>query len=120
MTRPRRWFALIPAVLLAPALWAEDKPASPWAVDRSLTVSPQAAPVPALRYRLLPLSSELKEGNAVPIYLRLDHAQTDAARKYLTEAPTAWNQMPVDQVPLDEARKFLRDRRYMLQQFDLG
>src|SRR4051794_25236775 len=120
MIRPRRWSALIPAVLLATALWAEDKPAAPWAVDRSLTVSPQAAPVPAVKYRLLPLSSELKEGNAVPIYLRLAHGQNDAARKYWTETPKRWNLLPVDQVPLDEARKFLRGHHYVLRQFEFG
>jgi hypothetical protein len=120
MIRLRHWSALVCAVLLAPALRAEDKPASPWAVDRTLTVSPQAAPVPALKYRLLPLSSELNEGNAAPIYLRLVHSQPDAARKYWEETPKSWNRMPVDKVPLDEARKFLRDHRYMLRQLELG
>jgi hypothetical protein len=126
MTRLRPWSALIVIVLLAPALLAEDKPAppvkppSPWAIDRSLTVSPQNAPVPALKYRLLPLTWDLKEGNAVPIYLRLVHEQNDAARKYWSETPKPWNAMPVDKVPLEEARKFLQERRYMLRQLELG
>jgi hypothetical protein len=111
---------LVLAVLLTPALRAEDKPASPWVVDRSLSVSPQGAPVPALQYRLLPLSSELKEGNAVPIYLRLAHEQDDAARQYLTQTPRAWNLLPVDRVPLDEAHTFLQRHRYMLRQLELG
>jgi hypothetical protein len=120
MLRLCRWSVVAFAVLLAPALRAEDKPASPWAVDRTLTVSPQGAPVPAFSYRLLPLSSELKEGNAVPVYLRLVHPQPDAARKAWEETPRSWNQMPVDKVPLDEARKFLADHRYMLRQLELG
>jgi hypothetical protein len=120
MIRLRRWSVLVVAVLLTPALRAEDKPASPWAVDRSLSVTPQTAPVPAFKYRLLPLSTDLKEGNAVPIYLRLAYEQDDAARKYWTEAPRAWNLMPVDKVPFDEARKFLQDHRYMLRQLELG
>jgi hypothetical protein len=99
---------------------AQEKPSSPWVIDRALSVSPQAAPVPALQYRLLPLSSELKEGNAVPIYLRLAHEQSDAARKYWTETPKSWNSMPLNKVPLDEARKFLQQHRYMLHQLELG
>jgi hypothetical protein len=106
--------------MLAPALQAQDKPTSPWAIDRSLSVSPQSAPELALKYRLLPLISELKEGNAVPIYLRLVHEQDDATRQYWTETPKPWNGMPVDRIPLDEARKFLQDHRRLLQQFDLG
>jgi hypothetical protein len=120
MIRLRFWCALTLAVLSAPALLAQDKPASPWVIDRSLTVSPQGAPVPALKYRLLPLSSELHEGNAVPIYLRLAHEQGDASRKYWTETPKKWNEMPLDKVPLDEARKFLEGQRYMLRQLELG
>src|SRR5260370_10880727 len=120
MFRLRQCYVLILMLLVAPAAGAQDKPAAPWVVDRSLTVSPQGAPVPALKYRLLPLSAELKEGNAVPIYLRLTHEQSDAARKYWTETPKPWNALPVDQVPLDEARKFLQGRRNFLRQFELG
>lgn len=120
MLRLRRWSALVLVVLLVPPLRAEDKPPPPWAVDRSLTVSPQKAPVPALRYRLLPLSTDLKPGNAVPIYLRLALSQSDQARKHWEEAPQKWNALPVDQVPLDEAREFLHDHRYMLRQLELG
>jgi hypothetical protein len=120
MIRLRHWSVLIFAVMLTPALRAQDKPPSPWAIDRSLNVSPSSGPVPALKYRLLPLSSELKEGNAVPIYLRLVHEQNDAARKYWTETPKPWNLMPMDKVPLDEARKFLQHHHYMLRQLELG
>jgi hypothetical protein len=89
-------------------------------VDRALSVSPQKAPVPALEYRLLPLDSELKGGDAAPIYLRLVHSQPDAAQKEWGDVPKQWNQMPVNKLPLDEARKFLRDHRYMLRQLELG
>ncbi|MFI5459754.1 MAG: hypothetical protein ACHRXM_30380 [Isosphaerales bacterium] len=120
MIRLRQWSALLLPAMLAPGLRAQDKPTSPWAIDRSLIVSPQSAPVPALLYRLLPLNSDLKEGNAVPIYLRLVHEQNDAARKYWTETPKPWNGMPVDRIPLDLAHKFLQDHRRFLRQFDLG
>jgi hypothetical protein len=120
MMRLRPLCALVLPLLLAPPIRAQDKPPSSWAIDRSLSVSPQSAPVPALKYRLLPLNSELKEGNAVPIYLRVVHEQNDAARKYWTETPKPWNELPVDKIPLVEARKFLEDHRRFLRQFDLG
>jgi hypothetical protein len=126
MIRLRQCSVLIFAILVAPTLRAQDKPAapdkpaSPWVIDRALTVSPRSAPVPALKYRVLPLTWDLKDGNAVPIYLRLTHEQNDAARKYLTEPPKEWNLMPVDKVPLDEAHKFLQKHRYMLRQLELG
>ena len=120
MIRLRQLCALLLPLMLAPAVRAQDKPTSPWAIDRSMSVSPQDAPVPALKHRLLPLNSELKEGNAVPIYLRLVHEQNDAARKYWTDAPKPWNAMPVDRIPLDESRRFLQDHRRLLRQFDLG
>jgi len=59
MIRLRLWSALIVTVVTATALRAGAEAASPWVVDRSLTVAPQSAPVPALKYRLLPLSSTL-------------------------------------------------------------
>src|SRR5205809_1071475 len=43
MIRLRRRYALIIMALLAAAARAQDKPASPWAVDRALTAPPQAA-----------------------------------------------------------------------------
>jgi hypothetical protein len=122
MIRPRRWSVLVVAFLLALTLRAEEKPAppSPWAIDRALTVSPQGAPEPALRYRLLPIVPELKEGNAAPIYLRLIHEQNDAAKKYLFETPVPWNKLPVEKIPLDEARKFLQGMNRFLTQFEFG
>jgi hypothetical protein len=116
----RRWSALVVAFVLAIPVVAQEKTPSLWAVDRALTVAPQGAPVPALVYRLLPPSWDLKEGNAAPIYLRLAHAQSDEARNYYTETPKPWNQLPVDKVPVDEARKFLEGRRYLLRQLELG
>jgi hypothetical protein len=134
MTRLRRWsvIALLGSLTLAlypfggpprspAAAKKEEKPAAKkWLLDRSLTVSPQREPVPALKYRLFPLSSELKEGNAVPIYLRLVHEQKDAARRYWTETPARWNALPLEKVPLREARAFLQKHRRFLRQLELG
>jgi hypothetical protein len=105
-------------------VWA-DEPAKKlaqkkWLIDRTLTISPRAEPRPALKYRLMPSSWERKPGNAVPIYLRLVHEQSDARRQLWREMPAKWNQMPLDRMPLSEARKFLEGRRYMLRQLELG
>ena len=83
-------------------------------MPRILTPSTHSEETLAIAHDLLPPSWELKEGNAVPIYLRLVHEQNDAAQKYLTETPMPWNSVPVDKVPLAEARKFLQDRGYFL------
>ena len=120
MSHLRLGSALIVAAILTPALGAQDKPSSPWVIDRTLSVTPQSAPAPALKYRLLPLSSELNEGNAVPIYLRLTHEQNDALRKHWTETPKRWNVLAIDKMPVEEARKFLQEHHYMLRQLELG
>jgi hypothetical protein len=99
---------------------AASGPASSWSVDESLTISPQAAPTPAFKYRLLPDSWELKDGNAVPIYLRLTHEQSDAARRHFVETPKQWNALPLDKIPLAEAKAFLHEHQYMLRQLELG
>jgi hypothetical protein len=126
MNRPRRCFALL--LLLAAAVSSPaadqkptgEKPAEQWLIDRALTLSPQGEPRPALKYRLLPTTMERRPGNAVPIYLRLVHEQNDATRRLWVDVPTKWNKLPLDRLPLEEARKFLAQRSYMLRQLDLG
>lgn len=97
-----------------------QSPAEKWSVDRAVTISPMDAPAPAFKYRLFPLEWERKDGNAVPIFLRLAHEQSDAARKTWTEAPLPWNQVPIEQIPLAQAREFLRRFQHFFRQFDLG
>jgi hypothetical protein len=126
MTHLRQYSVLVVILALTSVLRADDKPpaadkpASPWAIDQSVSIAPQAAPMPALKYRLLPGSWELKDGNAVPIYLRLTHEQSDASRKYFTETPKQWNALPLDKIPTEEARKFLQDHHYLLRQLEVG
>src|SRR5262245_2746576 len=131
MNRLRRWCALLflAALLFSPAPGqsppakeqkGEDKQGEKWLVDRALTVSPAAAPVPALKYRLFPSTAELKEGNAAPMYLRLFHERNDAWLKELKEKPRAWNKLPADKLPMDEVKKFLEGHKYNFKQLDLG
>jgi hypothetical protein len=98
-----------------------DKPdEKKWVNDRSLNLTPRPVPVPALKYRLFPAASDLKEGNAVPIYLRLAHEQSDATRRLWREKPTEWMKMPLDKIPVAEARKLFESFSYNLRQLDLG
>jgi hypothetical protein len=130
MTRSRRWSvlagltAMLAIVVLGakpPAARSADKPAEQiWLRDLSLTVSPAPAPVPALKYLLFPSIVERKDGNAVPIYLRLAHERTDAGRNQLSENPSKWNKLPLDQIPMKEAQAFVDSYKRMYRQFDLG
>jgi hypothetical protein len=144
MIRLRRWSApsgFIFLTAIALCCWHNPKLAAQnagdksdkdkWLVDRALTLTPRSVPVPALAYRLLPLASELKEGNAVPIYLRLAHEQNDENQRLRREKPAEWNQLPLDQLPVQEVRNFLKSGRekggvrgpvteYVMKQLDLG
>ena len=102
MTWLRRWSA--PSFLVIVSLTgfvaandAKPQPEEKWLIDRTLTLSPQPEPRPALEYRLFPLASDRKDGNAVPIYLRLNFEQNDAARRDWSETPQKWNEAPIDE-----------------------
>src|SRR5258708_4203358 len=91
-----------------------------WQLDRALTLTPRSEPVPVLRYQLFPLASELKEGNAVPIYLRLVHERNDETKREWKEKAAEWNKLPLDQLPVQEARKFFEKYAYMMRQLEFG
>jgi hypothetical protein len=92
-----------------------------WGVDRSLNLTPRAAPVPALKYPLFPIASELRDGNAVPIYLRLVHEQKDETQRLWKDKPGEWNKLPIAQLPVEEIRKFLDNHASrQLKQLELG
>jgi hypothetical protein len=132
MNRLRRWSALTGLILLVgllPTLHGqappaekkgEEKPAEKWHLDRTLAVSPAAAPIPNLKYRLYPLSTERKDGNAVPIYLRFAHERIDARKKELREKPEEWNKLPLEKLPLAEVKQFLDSYKYNFRQLEFG
>lgn len=125
MFRLRRWYvlaALVPLFgLYSHVLGDEPKAAEEkWLIDRALTVTPRAAPVPAFKYRLFPLWIERKDGNAAPIYLRFAHERNDSMKKELQERPDQWNALAVDKIPLVEAQEFLGKWRYNLRQMEIG
>src|SRR5262249_28008819 len=77
---------------------------------KELALSPAAAPVPALKYRLLPSAAELNPGEPAPIYLRI-HGYEDSSLephwKQIGEKSSKWLELPLDQFPVDEVRQFV-------------
>jgi hypothetical protein len=72
-----------------------------------LSVTPAEEPRPALRFRLLPISSELNPGNAAPIYLRLQNDLPEGSWKQISEKHDEWGEVPLEKLPVSEARKFV-------------
>jgi hypothetical protein len=120
---------MLAAVLIPPGwLAAQDArrtdagPPEP-PTPKELALSPAAAPVPALKYRLLPSSAELNPGDAAPIYLRL-HGKEDAPMQPLWqqigEKVPKWLDLPLDQFPAAEAGGFVEVWRRRLTQLEFG
>ncbi len=92
----------------------------PWHFERKLLLSPRPVQPPVLHYRLYPLSSERKPGNAAPIYLRFAQERTEQMKRELADNCHRWLEMPLDDLPRKEVRQFLDKHRYTLNQMDLA
>ena len=95
-------------------------PAMLLAQPKELSLSPAEQPSPALHYRLLPISSELNPGDAAPMYLRLRHELADTAWKQIEEKNEAWNSLPLEKLPIPEARKFVDQWRGTIKLLRIG
>lgn len=85
----------------------------------SYTISGASPPVPALKYRLLPDLDEQTPGNAAPVYLNgalLLRGYSDAE----TDQVDKWTSLPLEQFPVEEARKLLEKYSGALAQFDIA
>ena len=78
-----------------------------------MTVTPAAAPVPSLRYRLVSRDVDLKPGNSVPYYYRamlnLERATENIRKKYSEEEINLWEtpggeSTPIRDLPLEKLR----------------
>jgi hypothetical protein len=91
---------------------------------RLLVVTPAVAPVPALKYRLLPSAADLKPGDAAPIYLRIrnfdGNKPLEEAWNQISENSAKWKNAPLDQFPTAEARKFVDLWSRQLKQIEFG
>lgn len=94
--------AIRPLILLA--LLADPKPPEPEV--KTLRVSPAALPSPLLKYRLLPLESELQPGDAAPMYLRINGELGPLADE-LRKKPQEWYAMPADKLPVNDVRNLV-------------
>ena len=87
---------------------------------KELNLTPRAAPMPALQYRLLPLDPERTPGDAAPIYLRLVGEKTREELDELAKKSMAWLELPLDQMPTAEARKFVDGWGTQIEQLTYG
>ncbi len=87
---------------------------------KAMVVSPAAAPVPALKYRLVPSSADLNPGDAAPIYLRIRHEMQEEAWRQISEKPPKWLELPLKDFPTAEARQFVDIWKNRFKQIDFG
>jgi hypothetical protein len=129
----RDLFALALALVGSSPAWAQQsvRPQGVPAVEKfepkSLTLSPAPEPVPALKYRFLPSSAELTAGDAAPVYLRIRHEQSDEAMNQIKDKTIrsdgkgdGWLEIPLKELPVVEARKFVTGWEGKLRQIRFG
>jgi hypothetical protein len=93
------------AALLTLAPWCHAQ--EPTETVIRLTVTPAAAPKPALRYQLLPEMSELSPGNAIQGYLKCFMEQNNFFHhKESVEKREQWLELPLKDLPLKEMHQF--------------
>ncbi len=108
---------------LLPLARAQDKkdstaPKPPDPVTFLVTPAPE--PVPALKYRLVPIHADLNPGDAAPIYLRIRHEVQSDNIKAIGTNEGDWINRPLDKFPKEEARKFVEGWAGKLRQIEFG
>ncbi len=88
------------------------QPAAPTVEARTLTLAQAAAPVPALKYELLPRLRERVAGNAALDYhrayiLRPSWPRDPKDAQKLDESLAAWEESTIDKLPVAEVKKYL-------------
>ncbi|MCI0699549.1 MAG: hypothetical protein L0241_00490 [Planctomycetia bacterium] len=104
---------------------AGKDPPAPTSDFRALTVAPAHAAIPALKYELLPRPCDRKPGNAALGYHRAYMLRPtwpgdpkEAAK--LNEILIAWEETPVDKLPLVEVKKYLASHAQSFRALDAG
>jgi thiol-disulfide isomerase/thioredoxin len=90
------------------------------APDKEFVVFPAPAPVPALRFTLLPSDPERTPGDAAPIYLRLRAEGGDAGLRDGSLKALEWLRRPLRDFPASEARAFLERWTDQLKEIEHG
>lgn len=86
----------------------------------TLNVHPAPAPVPALRYRLLPDVRELSPGNAALYYHRAIELRGGFREDGLPERIDQWLAKPLSQLPKNEVREVVEHLANVLHEIELG
>jgi hypothetical protein len=97
----------VPAVAQVSGIQNQRPKAPDAAGPRVLVVDPAPAPVPALKYRLLPSWAERNPGDAAPIYLRIRYQIADQLWSEIEPNHLKWRDVPIDRLPTAEVRKFV-------------
>lgn len=87
---------------------------------KPLCLSPADEAKPALRYRFLPLSSQLVAGNAAPIYMRARFELNAESYGLIQQQPPAWLDQAFDKYPVEQARGLLDQFSSRLRFFEFG
>ncbi|MHC4120182.1 MAG: hypothetical protein ACYSWO_22035 [Planctomycetota bacterium] len=87
--------------------YGADKAVDQDAEVKKLLLSPAAEPVPAMAYRLLPRQLDKKTGNAALLYGTAAAVCPNGEDGDLHDNIDKWQNMAVDELPLDEVKKAL-------------
>jgi hypothetical protein len=113
--------AMLAAMSLAGRPSRADVPkAKEYSDPRELRISPRSAPVPALKYRLLPMESTRTPGDAAPVYMRPGISATEEGKREIEKKSIEWANLPLDQLPIADVRKFVGDWAGSLHQLEFG
>lgn len=118
--------SLAALLLLSPTALAQPKaPEAPTADVRTFAVRPAGAPIPALKYELLPRLRDRAPGNAALDYqrayvLRPSWPRDPKEAQKLDEALAAWEDAPIDKLPVAEVKKYLATYSQTFRMLDLA
>jgi thiol-disulfide isomerase/thioredoxin len=92
------------------------------APDKEFVVPPAPAPVPAMRYALLPLDPDRTPGDAAPIYLRLRSSRKNGEMdlREASSKATEWLRQPLRDLPTHDATVLLERWSDQLRQIEFA
>jgi hypothetical protein len=112
----RLWFLSCSLLMIAHPACAEETPEEVVKV----AIHPTAAPVPALKYQLLPDVRDQIPGNAVIYYGRAAQVAGKRLQFLPDEEPSKWLEMPMKDWPLEKVRSFVQAEQTVFRQLELA
>jgi hypothetical protein len=112
----RRWFLSCSILMIAFPVRAQETPEELVKV----VIRPAAAPVPALKYQLLPDVRDQIPGNAVIYYGRAAQVAGKRLQFGPDEEPSKWLEMPAKDWPLEKVRSFVQAEQIVFRQLELA